>query len=124
MRDCYVAMPSGVRPDETGRRLDFEYLYRSVLQPAVQAVGMECRRLEELKPGAIWHKAMFTALISSAGPSTYVYQSGVGQPLLPATCVQVRLISPVAFREIVNVSPPRPPTRVPKPAKLRECVFV
>jgi hypothetical protein len=65
MRSCYVAIPFGVKPDDAGRMLDFDHLYWSVLQPTLQAVGMECRRLDELPPGAIWHKAMFTALISS-----------------------------------------------------------
>ena len=65
MRSCYVSIPFGVKPDLDGRPLDFDYLYRQVIQPAVQELDMECRRLDEFSAGAIWHKTMFTALISS-----------------------------------------------------------
>jgi hypothetical protein len=65
MRACYVAMPLGIKRDADGRELDFDFLYREVIQPAVQALDLECRRLEELSGGAIWHKTLFTALMSS-----------------------------------------------------------
>jgi tetratricopeptide (TPR) repeat protein len=65
MRSCYVSIPFGVKPDLDGRTLDFNFLYREVIQPAVQELDMECRRLDEFSPGAIWHKTMLTALISS-----------------------------------------------------------
>jgi tetratricopeptide (TPR) repeat protein len=65
MRSCYVSIPYGVKTDFDGRPLDFDYLYRTILQPAVQELQMECRRLDEFVPGAIWHKTLFTALISS-----------------------------------------------------------
>jgi hypothetical protein len=45
--------------------LDFDFLYKTVIQPALQELNMECRRLDEFSPGAIWHKTLFTALISS-----------------------------------------------------------
>ncbi len=65
MRSCYVSIPFGVKPDFDGRPLDFDFLYRMVIQPAVQELQMECWRLDEFPPGAIWHKTLFTALISS-----------------------------------------------------------
>lgn len=65
MRDCYVSIPYGVKDDLDGRLLDFDYLYWAVIQPAVQEMDMDCRRLDEFEPGAIWHKTLFTALISS-----------------------------------------------------------
>jgi hypothetical protein len=60
MRTCYVAMPLGIKHDADGRELDFDFLYREVIQPAVQALDLdlECRRLEELSGGAIWHKTL------------------------------------------------------------------
>ena len=36
MRTCYVAMPLGIKRDVDGRELDFDFLYREVIQPAVQ----------------------------------------------------------------------------------------
>src|SRR5262245_55268452 len=65
MRSCYVSMPFGLKPDADGRVLDFDFLYREVIQPAVKAIDMECYRLDDLSSGAIWHKTMFTALMSS-----------------------------------------------------------
>jgi len=65
MRTCFVSIPFGVKQDVTGRALDFEYLYATVIRPAVESVGIECRRLDELVAGAIWHKGLFEALVSS-----------------------------------------------------------
>lgn len=65
MRSCYISIPFGVKPDFDGRTLDFDYLYHTVIQPAVQELQIECRRLDEFSPGAILHKTLFTALISS-----------------------------------------------------------
>jgi len=85
MISCYVSIPFGIKTDNSGRELDFDFLYKSVIQPAVQELEIECRRLDEFAPGAIWHKTMFTALISSdlmiADISTYnanvLYELGV-----------------------------------------------
>jgi MAP3K TRAFs-binding domain len=65
MRSCYVSIPFGVKADAEGRMLDFDGLYTTVIRPAVQELDMECRRLDEFPPGAIWHKTLFTAIISS-----------------------------------------------------------
>jgi tetratricopeptide (TPR) repeat protein len=65
MRSCYVSMPFGIKSDFDGRQLDFDHLYRTVLQPAVRELQMECRRLDEFPTGTVLHKTLFTALISS-----------------------------------------------------------
>lgn len=65
MLSCYVSIPFGIKTDTDGRTLDFDFLYNTVIRPAVQELGMECRRLDEFSPGTIWHKKLFTALISS-----------------------------------------------------------
>lgn len=65
MRSCFVSIPFGTRPHADGRRLDFDFLYTVVIQPAVESVGLECRRLDEYLPGAIWHKTLLSAIISS-----------------------------------------------------------
>jgi hypothetical protein len=65
MRTCFVSIPFGVKSHADGRLLDFDFLYTEVIRPAVEAVGMECRRLDEYSPGAIWHKTLFSAIISS-----------------------------------------------------------
>lgn len=65
MRSCYISIPFGIRPDDAGRMLDFDFLYSAVIQPAVQELDMECSRLEEFSPGSIWHKTLFTAIVTS-----------------------------------------------------------
>src|SRR5262245_4481875 len=66
MRSCYVSMPLGVKTDLDGRQLDFDYLYHSVIRPAVEQLQMECFRLDdEIASGLIWHKTLFTMLLSS-----------------------------------------------------------
>jgi hypothetical protein len=60
-----VSIPFGVKIDADGRHLDFDFLYNAVLQPAVRELDIECRRLDEFSPAAIWHRTLFTALISS-----------------------------------------------------------
>jgi hypothetical protein len=39
MQTCYVALPGGIRPDPSGRMLDFECLYKEVIQPAILNVA-------------------------------------------------------------------------------------
>ena len=65
MHSCYVSMPFGIKHDTDGRMLDFDFLYSTVIQPAVQELDMECRRLEEFSPGSIWQKTLFTAIVTS-----------------------------------------------------------
>jgi tetratricopeptide (TPR) repeat protein len=65
MLSCYVSIPFGIKIDTDGRALDFDFLYNTVIRPAVQELEMECRRLDEFSPGTIWHKTLFTELISS-----------------------------------------------------------
>lgn len=65
MRTCYVSIPYGLKADPDGRMLDFDFLYGKLIRPAVQEIDMECRRLDEFLTSAIWHKTLFTALISS-----------------------------------------------------------
>lgn len=65
MRSCYVSIPFGVKPGPDGQSIDFDAIYHQVIAPAVRDLGIECRRLDEFAPSAIWHKLMFGALIGS-----------------------------------------------------------
>ena len=65
MRNCFVSIPFGVKDYADGRPLDFDFLYKEVIYPAVEAVGMECHRLDEFSVGAIWQKTLFSAIIST-----------------------------------------------------------
>jgi hypothetical protein len=89
MRSCYVSIPFGVKVGPHGTTHDFDHLYSAVLKPAITELGVECRRLDELATGGMWHKALFTALLSSelvvADVSTHspnvLYELGVRHAL-------------------------------------------
>jgi tetratricopeptide (TPR) repeat protein len=58
-------MPFGVKSRPDGGRLDFDHLYREVIHPTIEAMNIDCRRLDDYHIGGIWHKTLFTAIISS-----------------------------------------------------------
>jgi len=58
-------MPFGVKHRADGGTLDFDFLFTEVIRPAVEEMGIECRRLDDYLPGATWHKTLFNAVISS-----------------------------------------------------------
>lgn len=60
---CFVLMPFGKKPDATGHMLDFDSLYKEVIDPAVRAAGLEPLRADEELQGGIIHKLMFERLI-------------------------------------------------------------
>jgi hypothetical protein len=65
MRECYVAMPFGLKPSSDGRPIDFDRFFREGIEPAVAASNMACRRADSLAVGAFWQKAVFSAIASS-----------------------------------------------------------
>jgi hypothetical protein len=63
---CFVLMPFGKKPDANGRMIDFDAVYREVIEPAVAAAKLEPIRADEEKQGGIIHKPMFERLILCA----------------------------------------------------------
>ncbi len=52
---CFVLMPFGKKAVPSGLTVDFDAVYASVIQPGVEAAGMEPLRAdEELTGGVIW----------------------------------------------------------------------
>src|SRR5262245_51669507 len=89
MQSCFVSIPFGIKTLPDGRALDFDFLYNQVIKPAVTDLGLECKRLDEYPPGAIWQKTMFAAVISSellisdigSGNANVFYELGVRHAL-------------------------------------------
>lgn len=89
MQSCFVSIQFGVKTISDGRQLDFEYLYGNVIRPAVEEAGFECRRLDDFSVGAIWHKTLFSAVISSdlliadisSGNANVFYELGIRHAL-------------------------------------------
>ncbi|WP_200927308.1 TRAFs-binding domain-containing protein [Methylobacterium sp. Leaf100] len=56
-------MPFGKKPEEGGRIIDFDRVYREIIKPAVEAANLEPIRADEENVGGIIHKPMFERLM-------------------------------------------------------------
>jgi uncharacterized protein DUF4071 len=63
MRDlCFVAMPFGTKTDVAGP-VSFDAVYRKIIEPAIEAAGLESLRADEEVTGGLIHKPMYERLI-------------------------------------------------------------
>jgi hypothetical protein len=92
---CFVLMPFGRKSDATGRITDFDAVYRDIIAPAVQAVGLEPIRADEERIGGTIHKPMFERLmlcdyavadITGANPNVF-YELGIRHAMRPRSTV-------------------------------------
>jgi tetratricopeptide (TPR) repeat protein len=60
---CFVLMPFGRKPTTAGTLVDFDAVYRQLIVPAIEAVGLEPLRADEEMTGGIIHKPMYERLI-------------------------------------------------------------
>ncbi len=60
---CFVLMPFGQKPDRSGKLIDFDAVYRDLIEPAIERAGLEPLRADEEMGGGIIHKPMFERLI-------------------------------------------------------------
>jgi tetratricopeptide (TPR) repeat protein len=60
---CFVLMPFGKKPANTGLIIDFDAIYRDLIAPAITESGLEPLRADEEMAGGIIHKPMFERLI-------------------------------------------------------------
>jgi hypothetical protein len=60
---CFVLMPFGRKADAGGAVVDFDAVFREVIEPAIRDADMEPLRADEEMTGGIIHKAMFERLI-------------------------------------------------------------
>jgi hypothetical protein len=60
---CFVLMPFGQKKDPAGAMIDFDTVYRDLIQPAIQDADMEPVRADEEMTGGIIQKPMFERLI-------------------------------------------------------------
>jgi hypothetical protein len=88
-------MPFGRKSDATGRTTDFDAVYRDIIAPAVQAVGLEPIRADEERVGGTIHKPMFERLmlceyavadITGANPNVF-YELGIRHAMRPRSTV-------------------------------------
>jgi hypothetical protein len=92
---CFVIMPFGRKPDASGREIDFDVIYKDIIEPAIHDVGFDSVRADEEVNAGIIHKAMFERLALSEyaiadltifNPNVY-YELGVRHAVRPQTTV-------------------------------------
>jgi hypothetical protein len=91
---CFVVVPSGRQPDGTGRLIDFDALYGSVIAPALAGAGLEPLRAdvpsEGLLPKAVLERLVFCACavvdVSTARAGAF-HALGLRQGLRPTGTV-------------------------------------
>ncbi len=94
---CFVLMPFGTKPDDTGRRIDFDAVYTAVIGPAIERAGMEAIRADQESAGGIIHKAMFERLmlcdyavadLTTANANVF-YELGIRHGIRPRSTVLI-----------------------------------
>jgi hypothetical protein len=90
---CFVIMPFGRKPDASGREIDFDVIYKDIIEPSIRDVGFDSVRADEEVNAGIIHKAMFERLALSEyaiadltifNPNVY-YELGVRHAVRPQT---------------------------------------
>jgi hypothetical protein len=105
-------MPFGPKRDPAGSVVEFDDVYRQIIQPAVAASGMQCVRADEERVGGIIHKPMYERLLvcdyavadlTTANANVF-YESGVRHAARPWSTV---LTNAVGFLLPFDVRPLR-----------------
>ena len=92
---CFALMPFGQKKDPAGAMIDFDAVYRDLIQPAIQDADMEPVRADEEVAGGIIHKPMFERLILceyavadlTAANANVFYELGVRHAVRPGSTV-------------------------------------
>jgi len=90
---CFVLMPFGTKTLADNRTVDFNYAYKQLIKPAIEAADLEPIRADEEKTDGIIHKPMFERLILceyavadlSASNANVFYELGVRHAIKPFT---------------------------------------
>jgi hypothetical protein len=97
-RECFVVMPFGAQIEGLGGAIDFDEVYRELIQPSVRAAGMASVRCDEIEgPGSI-HADMIESLyrsdvtivdVTSHNPNVF-YELGVRHALRRSTTLLIQ----------------------------------
>lgn len=96
MRTCFVVMGFGKKVCyETGRTLDLNATYETIIQPAVEGQGLRCIRADEITQSGIIDVKMYDMLLRadlviadiSTGNVNAVYELGVRHALRPNSTI-------------------------------------
>jgi hypothetical protein len=96
-RLCFVVMPFGSKRDENGRLIDFDRIFKELIEPAIREAGLEPLRADGELSGGFIHKAMFERLmlcdialadLSVANANVY-YELGIRHGIRPHSTVLI-----------------------------------
>ncbi|MFN2502727.1 MAG: TRAFs-binding domain-containing protein [Acidimicrobiales bacterium] len=97
-KTCFVVMGFGIKTDFlTGRSLDLDKSYRSIIKPAVEEAGLQCIRADEIIHSGSIDLAMYRHLLEadvvvadiSTCNANALYELGVRHALRPFTTVTI-----------------------------------
>ena len=92
---CFVLMPFGRKPIPSGLTVDFDAVYRDLIEPGIRAAGREPLRADEELAGGVIHKPMYERLILcdyavadlTGANANVFYELGLRHGIRPATTV-------------------------------------
>jgi uncharacterized protein DUF4071 len=92
---CFVLMPFGIKPDSSGRLIDFNCVYQTIFKPAIEATGLLPVRADEEQSHGFIHKLMYERLLLSEYAiadltilnANVYYELGVRHAARPATTI-------------------------------------
>jgi hypothetical protein len=95
-KTCFVIMGFGKKTDyKTGRTLDLDASYRSMIKPAVEEAGLECIRADEIVHSGVIDVPMYQQILKadvvvadlSTGNGNAFYELGVRHAMRPYTTI-------------------------------------
>ena len=96
MPTCFVVMGFGEKPDyATGRTLDLDKTYRTIIRPAVQTAGLTCIRADDVVHSGVIDTPIYELLLAadvvvadlSTSNANAIYELGVRHALRPHTTI-------------------------------------
>jgi hypothetical protein len=97
-RTCFVIMPFGEKKDFDGQDIDFDDIYRFFFKKAVEDLGIECVRCDEIEEAGSIHEKMFEHIyradivvvdITTSNANVY-YELGIRHALAKGVTVLIR----------------------------------
>ena len=95
---CFVVMPFGEKKDADGEDIDFDDIYRFFFRRAIESLGLECIRCDEIAEAGSIHEKMFESLykadvvvvdITSLNANVF-YELGIRHTLAKCVTVLIR----------------------------------
>lgn len=94
---CFVLMPFGEKTHDSGNTIDFDRIYKQIIQPGIIAAELEPVRGDEETAGALIHKPMFARLMLcdyavadlTTTNANVLYELGIRHGVRPHTTVLI-----------------------------------